>query len=294
MNNHPTYLLASRLVPNVLITFTTLYSLCLLSACVAYNDQCSADTSSIIGHSEVLFDIRPQFIRAREAPIGNLVADSIMRSGRGAAAEIPHFAIIDAGAFSTATACGTRSFIERGPISSDDISYLVGENVPLVIVELNKVQVKRMLERAVSGMGDTTSESEATQFLQVSAELNFEINCDNLPHQFLPDGEEFAGLRIDDSMVFFTDGSSEVDLASWPTERPIYIATTQNLADGAQDHRAIADGFVAREISKPLYLVVGEYIELKSPILLEDVITRTIVGQDNQQGRIRPWKNCFP
>lgn len=260
-----------------------------LPACPAYNSQCTYEESVTLGYSDVPLDIRPVMLRAREAPAGNLVADAIMRAALDEATDRADLAVIPAGAFSTATPCGPRDELPLGILTSADIAHLLGLGEPLVVLELQPPQVKAMLERSVAALGDRVAELEAVHFLQVSAQLNFEVNCDNLAWASTPDGTVRPGARVDARVVYI----GGVSLEAW-SGRPIYLVTTEALAGGILGYDDLGQAPIVRRLGVPLHVAVGKHIDRLSPLRAEDVVTSSVpAGVDGQRGRIRTWPNCM-
>ena len=261
-----------------------LFCVCLMAGCVNYNNTCKQSDSTVIGHSEVLFDLRPELLRSREAPIGNLVADSLFYAANNQAGAEADLAIVPATIFKTSTGCGNREFIERGDITKGDLTALFGtESIPLVTIEVTSSQLKKILEISVSSLGDPLAESEAISFLQVSAQLAFTVDCEQQAHITASDGSEYAGMRIDNSLVLIGPEGHEITLENWDSNTPIHIVTTQDLAAGQNVYNFLAEANVIATLSHDLASVVESYISEIAPITSEKL----------SGGRIRLLDNCY-
>ncbi len=262
-----------------------LFCVYLIAGCVNYNNTCKQGDSTVIGHSEVLFDLRPELLRSREAPIGNLVADSLFYAANNQAGAEADFAIVPASVFKTNAVCGTRDFIERGDITKGDLAALFGsESIPLVTIETTAGELKKILESSVSALGDPLAEPEAINFLQVSSQLSFTVDCKQQAHLVAADGSEYAGMRIDNSLVLIGQKGHEITLENWNTSTPIYIVTTKALANSSEGAYSLATAAtIVANLEDDLATVAENYITDISPITEEK-----LAG-----GRIRLLDNCY-
>ena len=255
---------------------------CLSQGCVNYNASCAKSDQTIIGHSEVLFDLRPELLRSREAAIGNLVADSLFYAANNQAGAEANLAIIPAGIFKTTTKCGTRDFIERGVLTKGDLIDLFGEEkISLVTIEVSQTQFKKILEEAVAPLGDPLAEQEARQFLQVSAQLTFTVDCAQQAHLVAADGSEYAGMRVDNSLVAIGPKGHETTLDNWQPDTPIRLITTSDLAAGKDGYAFLSAAPVAATLTTDLLQAVEKYIAEITPITSGKLVQERINLLDN-------------
>ncbi len=264
------------LLPLICLYFT--------AGCVNYNNSCEKSDGTVIGHSEVLFDLRPELLRSREAPIGNLVADSLFYAANNQAGAEADFAIVPASLFKTKAACGTRDFIERGDITKGDLAALFGnESIPLVTIEILPGGLKKILESSVAALGDPLAEPEAINFLQVSSQLSFTVDCRQQAHLVAADGSEYAGMRIDNALVLIGQKGHEVTLENWDPNTSLHIVTTKDLADSSEGYALATAATIVANLDQDLATVVEDYIGDLSPITADK-----LAG-----GRIRLLDNCY-
>lgn len=265
------------------------------AGCVAYNSSCALDDSQVIAQSDVAFDLRADFLRTREAPIGNLVADAIYYAANNDGHEA-NLAVIPAAQFSNLGICGVREEIPRGNLTSNDISYLLQEqeDPSLVIIEMTPQDLKRLLERSVSALGDPAAEQQAGFFLQVSDQLKFAVDCSQQANQTFSDGSEYAGMRIDDTTVFLGKSGHEITLENWLTDEPIKVATTADLASGNYGYDFLNSLPQAATLTTNLTAAVNSYLENNiSPVTAEKISSHGDTPTEGRYGRIRLSDNCF-
>ena len=85
-----------------------------LTGCLAYNVECPSDDSAVLGRTESLLDLRRTFLRTREAPIGNLIADAFYDHMRAQfQPDDKVIAVVNAGSIRDRNDCRITEFIER-------------------------------------------------------------------------------------------------------------------------------------------------------------------------------------
>jgi 2',3'-cyclic-nucleotide 2'-phosphodiesterase (5'-nucleotidase family) len=168
--------------------------------CVEFN-QCEEDRLARLGTVALDLDVRESVVRTQETPIGDLVADGLFAVAdtlcQEGLAPCPDFAIQNAGGLRQETACGSRDAIEVGPLYERDIKDLMPFENQLLVVTLTGADVKRVLERAVSALGQAGQGGRSGSFLQVSG-ISFEVDCALPPQALAPDQSAIAseGSRV--------------------------------------------------------------------------------------------------
>ncbi len=198
-----------------------------LPSCLAYNPECEPDNTEIIGYTDTLLDLRQSFVRTREAPIGNLVADSFLEHFGGQA----DIALVNSGSIAESVDCDSSGFIDRGPIRMGQISNMLPYDNQVVRVQMSGADIRQALEHAVARLGLPGESGAATRFLQV-AKLHFTVNCARAAQ-----GDGVVGQRIGTPIKILNTLGEWVDLDENEGGTPqLYsVATTSFLADGGDD-----------------------------------------------------------
>lgn len=218
------------------------------TGCLAYNDTCQPDTSEPLATLERSLDVRPQTLRTRETPAGNLIADAVL--ARTAGADI---ALIPAGALSANTACGPREFVERGPLRLGDVTALLPSDDTVVVLSITSEDLKRALERSASALASPAPPFEG--FLQVSG-LLFTVDCAESAQTLTGDGKAilFPGARVSEAGILL-DG---VALAPAQTIR---VATLRSVSQGAYAFVDLSrTGTLLLDTNERVSSVVAEYL----------------------------------
>jgi 2',3'-cyclic-nucleotide 2'-phosphodiesterase (5'-nucleotidase family) len=222
---HP---LATNLTPARGLAFAILALL--LPACVEFN-ECVEDRGGLVGQAAIDLDVREKIVRTQETPIGNLVADSLLVTGKSLCVAggfpCPVIALQNAGGLREETACGTREQIEAGSVWERDIVDLMPFENELVIVRLTGDDIKLALERSVSQLGRIGEAGAAGYFLQVAG-LSYTVDCAGEPQAIAGDqsGIDNVGTRVTDIML--TDAAVPVPLdlaAEYEVALNSFIAT---------------------------------------------------------------------
>ncbi|MBE3598215.1 MAG: 5'-nucleotidase C-terminal domain-containing protein [Limnochordaceae bacterium] len=192
--------------------------------------QLSEQMDVVIGQTAVELDARNVTVRAREAPLGNLVADAI-RDAVGA-----QLAITNGGGIRT------NAVLPAGPIRRKDVvAWLPFGNV-VVKLELTGAQIRSALENGVSQV-----EKLAGRFPQVSG-LRFGF-----------DPSRPAGQRV----TWVEAGGKPLD------ETATYVvATNDYMANGGDGYEALKGGKVLVDAAAgPIMAdVVARYIESRGTV----------------------------
>lgn len=144
------------------------------SGCVAYNPDCEPDDTSVVGRTDTILDLRPELIRTREAPVGNLVSDAYYAHLRADGARA---AVVNAGSIHDRTECQVAEIIDRGPIRLGQLAGMLPIDNLVVLVEVSETELWDVLEHSVARLGDLGDAGIAGRFLQVS-HLRFDVDCD--------------------------------------------------------------------------------------------------------------------
>jgi len=258
----------------------TMIALCAtLAGCLDFNLDCPPDNTEVVGRTETLLDLRHSFLRTREAPVGNMIADAFYDHMR------PQFqpddlviAIINTGSIRDRNDCRVTEFIDRGPVTLGQVADMLPFDNNVVVAEVAERDLWRMLEHAVARLGDPGEGGLAGQFLQVS-HLEFAVDCDL---RAAVDDEQL-GLRVTRIQIRDADGNlgTALDRADLTSTRRYKVVTNSFLAEGG-------DGYVDMFAKQPLpedieradFLVVANYIADRTPVT------------PTTEGRINLESNC--
>ena len=217
-----------------------------LCGCQVFNDSCPVGTPEVWGKGlPTDLDIRKEYIRQCEAPVGNFIADAILNYDYNVDLGDSHIhvALINAGAIRDGVACGSttssRDRIPKGPITDQDILQLLPFSDTVVIVKMKGSQLKRVLEHSVSSLNLSGELGQEGHFLQVAGKdgISIEIDCSK-PAQTLNEtgmGIVTPGERI----VSMRYGKNDIEII--PTG-DYYVATLDYLV--GDDDGVPNDGFV--------------------------------------------------
>jgi 2',3'-cyclic-nucleotide 2'-phosphodiesterase (5'-nucleotidase family) len=171
-------------------------------ACAVYNDSCPVTDPQVWGQINVELDIRREFIRQCEAPVGNFVADAMLNydyglkdvDATGVPRDVsPSVALINAGAIRESVVCGQgnekRESIPRGPVTDQDIFQLLPFVDTIVVIKMTGSQLEEVLEWGVSGLNLPGDDSAEGHFLQMAGEGKIEVNVDCAGDPQTLDGE---------------------------------------------------------------------------------------------------------
>ncbi len=233
-----------------------------LAGCVAFNPDCPADETALIGRTETLLDLRRSFVRTREAPIGNLITDAFYDHLAAEFGSQPGFAVVNAGAIRDRTDCETREFIDRGPVTLGQIADMLPFDNRVVLVEVSERDLWRALEHSVARLGDPGEAGLAGQFLQVS-HLRFTVDCAQPAAQSSVVGQRITRLFIADA----SGNEQELSRASVSDTNRYRIATNSFLADGNDGYTGLfARQAIPAELERPDFVVVANYIADHTPV----------------------------
>jgi hypothetical protein len=175
-------------------------------SCAVYNDSCPITTPRMLGSINVDLDIRKDYVRQCEAPIGNFFADALLNYRYGVidnGVEVPvQLALFNAGGIRAEVKCGelgdTRETIHKGPITDQDLFQVMPFLTnTVVIVKLRGEQLIEVLERSVSAhckAENPDCNSPKGYFLQISgnfdntgkAQIKVTVDCSKDPQTLNP------------------------------------------------------------------------------------------------------------
>ena len=219
-------------------------------ACQVFNESCPVTTPEVWGRGlSVDLDIREEFVRQCEAPVGNFLADALRLFPYGLTDDgnpvTVRLGLINAGAIRDEVVCGEagsrRDRIPQGPITDQDIFQLLPfYEDSVVVVRMTGAQIERVLERSVSSLTLSGEEGQEGHFLHVSGQqgVQVDVNCAGAA-QTLADGGKAVGTA-GDRIVAVCLGQSCTPLD--PTA-VVYVATLDFLV-GKDDQEVPNDGFV--------------------------------------------------
>lgn len=256
-------------------TASTIGVLCSLvwtgSGCVEFN-ECAEDRGALVGQAAIDLDVREKIVRTQEAPVGNLVADSLLVTGKSLCAAggfpCPVLAFQNAGGLREETACGTREQIEAGSIWERDVLDLMPFENELVVVRLTGEDIRLALERSVSQLGRIGEAGAAGSFLQVAG-LSFTADCAFEPQVLAGDQSRIdaPGARI--SNVLLTEFDPPVALVD---EDEYEVAMNSFIATGR-------DGFLSFLLRDENGVVLTDGAGDPAPKLVRDQdVVRTAEG----------------
>jgi hypothetical protein len=227
-------------------------------ACEVFNDSCPVTTPEIWGQINVDLDIRRDYVRRCEAPVGNFMADALLNfdydlqdPDTGGPINV-RVALFNAGAIRDEVRCGgaepeTRERIPKGAVTDQDLYQLMPfYQDAVVVVKMKGSQLLRVLERGVSSLTLEGQLSAEGHFLQVAGELGIQVDVDCSGNAQTLDSEakniENAGSRI--KLVQIGENSFIDPGDPGSLEGIFYVATLDYLV-GTDDHEVPNDGFVA-------------------------------------------------
>jgi hypothetical protein len=227
------------------------------SACEVFNDSCPVTTPEVWGQINVDLDIRRDYVRRCEAPVGDFMADALLNfeydlkdPDTGGAINV-RVALFNAGAIRDEVRCGeageTRERIPRGAVTDQDIYQLMPfYQDAVVVVKMKGGQLLKVLERGVSSLTQAGQLSAEGHFLQVAGELGIQVDvdCSGAEQTLTSDAKSIkdAGSRIKLVQIGETSIIDPGDAGS--LEGIFYVATLDYLV-GTDDNGVPNDGFVA-------------------------------------------------
>jgi 2',3'-cyclic-nucleotide 2'-phosphodiesterase (5'-nucleotidase family) len=233
-------------------------------ACLVYNDSCPVTNPEVWGLISVDLDIRRPYVRQCEAPVGNFLADALLRypynlRDEGAPVTV-RVGLINGGAIRDKVSCGesgtSRECIPRGPVIDQDLYQLLPfYEDSVVVVRLTGAQLRRVMERAVSSLGASGSEGQRGYYLHVAAERGVKVEVDCARQAQTLNVEGTAVEQVGQRVTGFCIGSQPclelIDDASY------YVATLDFVT--GQDAGGIPnDGFLA--FHEPGVVVLQTYL----------------------------------
>jgi len=249
--------------------------LLLAGACAVYNESCPITNPEVWGLISVDLDIRKAYVRQCEAPVGNFLADALLNYPYGLRdgdADVPvRVAVINGGAIRDKVICGeagaSRERIPRGPITDQDVFQLLPfYEDSVVVVRMNGLQLRKVLERAVSSLGTSGSEGQRGYYLHVAAErgVQVQVDCSLTPQTLSPDATIILqeGTRV-------TSACIGTPCAPLLDDGTYYVAMLDYMV-GEDDNGVPNDGFVA--LHEPDIKVLQTYL----PVI--DVVKAWIQG----------------
>lgn len=192
-----------------------------------FNDPCSASTR-IVGETTVELDVTKATLRSRQAPMGDLVADSVLAAS---ATEGAVAAIQNAGSIRPELCRGgERTSIPAGPMSEADVEDLLPFENVATIVTLDGRELRSALERAVSALPEETE----GWFVQVAG-LSFAADCTRQRQVLSNDGTAVVteGDRV---------SSIVVGGLAWSSSGSYTIVTNDYVAAGEDGFLSMRDG----------------------------------------------------
>ena len=228
-----------------------------LGACEVFNDSCPVTTPEVWGQINVDLDIRRDYVRRCEAPVGNFMADALLNfdydlqdPDTGGDINV-RVALFNAGAIRDEVRCGeageTRERIPKGAVTDQDIYQLMPfYQDAVVVVKMKGGQLLKVFEHAVSSLTLEGSLSAEGHFLQVAGELGIQVDvdCSGDAQTLTSDAKniESAGSRI--KLVQIGE-SSVIDPGDPATLDGIFYVATLDYLVGIDEHGVPNDGFVA-------------------------------------------------
>jgi hypothetical protein len=229
----------------------------LTAACEVFNDSCPVTTPEVWGQINVDLDIRRDYIRRCEAPVGNFLADALLhfeydlQDPETQAGINVRVALINAGAIRDEVRCGeageTRERIPKGAVTDQDIYQLLPfYQDAVVVVKMTGGQLLKVLERGVSSLTMEGSLSAEGYFLQLAGELGIQVDVDCSGGAQTLDADakiiQEPGSRI--KLVQIGE-SSIIDPGDPGSLGGIFYIATLDYLVGANDKGVPNDGFVA-------------------------------------------------
>jgi hypothetical protein len=226
------------------------------TACEVFNDSCPVTTPEVWGQINVDLDIRRDFVRRCEAPVGNFLADALLNFQYGL--QDPEtqgdinvrVALFNAGAIRDEVRCGeageTRERIPKGAVTDQDIYQLMPfYQDAVVVVKMKGGQLLKVLERGVSSLTLAGTLSAEGHFLQVAGELGIQVDvdCSGDAQTLTSDAKN---IQADGSRIKLVQigESSVIDPGDPLTQEGIFYVATLDYLVGTDDSGVPNDGFV--------------------------------------------------
>lgn len=182
-----------------------------------------------VARSEVALDGRQDpGVRTQETNLGNLMADSLMDTGRRNAEEYgvpePQIGIQNGGGIRNG------SLLPEGPVTAlDTYSIAAFANQVAVVPDVPRAQVKELLEHGVSALPNADG-----AFMQVGG-VNFAYDPEGTAQEVDADGEVLTqGTRVRNAILH--DGTVIVDDGETVEGEPISVATNDFSASGGDSY----------------------------------------------------------
>jgi 2',3'-cyclic-nucleotide 2'-phosphodiesterase (5'-nucleotidase family) len=231
-------------------------------ACEVFNDSCPVTTPEVWGQINVDLDIRRDYVRRCEAPVGNFLADSLLNFEydlQDPETDPPgldinvRVALFNAGAIRDEVRCGaageTRERIPKGAVTDQDVYQLMPfYQDAVVVVKMKGGQFLKVLERGVASLHLEGKLSAEGHFLHVAGEsgIQVDVDCSGDPQTLDSEGINITapGSRIKRVQI---GESSVIDPDAVPPEgldNIFYVATLDYLV-GTDDNGVPNDGFAA-------------------------------------------------
>jgi 2',3'-cyclic-nucleotide 2'-phosphodiesterase (5'-nucleotidase family) len=214
-------------------------------------------TPEVWGQINVDLDIRRDYVRRCEAPVGNFMADALLnfqydlQDPETGGDIIVRVALFNAGAIRDEVRCGeageTRERIPKGAVTNQDIYQLMPfYQDAVVVVKMTGGQLLKVLERGVSSLELEGKLSAEGHFLQVAGErgIQVDVDCNGTAQTLTSDAKNIQvdGSRI--GLVQIGDTSTIDPGDPGSLDRVFYVATLDYLV-GSDDNDVPNDGFVA-------------------------------------------------
>lgn len=148
--------------------------------CVAFNTECTPpidEPEQVVAYLHEAVPISRAVVRRQESALGGAMADAYMAALADFSPR-PVLALENAGAIRDAGLCTTREQLPRGAVDRRVLRDVVPFSNELVVVELTYAELFNVLEHGVATLTDA---SPSGQFLQVSDELAYEVDCARTP-----------------------------------------------------------------------------------------------------------------
>ncbi len=254
-------------------------------ACEVFNESCPITTPEVWGKGlSVDLDIREEYVRQCEAPVGNFLADGlrmypyeIFYEGDPIQVQV---GLINAGAIRDEVVCGAagsrRERIPQGPITDQDIYQLLPfYEDSVVVVRMKGSQLERVLERGVSSLTLPGDQGQEGHFLQVSGRrgIQIEVDCNGQPQTLSSDGKaiETPGERIR-SICLGSDPCTPIEPSG------TYHVAALDYMVGTDDQGVPNDGFVGFHYQAPDEDFAPEVLQTYLPVI--DVVREWLVGYE--------------
>lgn len=218
------------------------------SGCLAYNAECPADETTVVGYADAPFGLQRHVIRTREAAIGNLVTEAFYEQAR--ASQAVDVALVPAGSIHDHSQCEMTPALGPGAIRQGDLSDMLPDGNKVVVVALPEADLWRALEHGVAHLGSPGELGVSPRFLHVS-HLRIHVDCSRIAASAGIDGSRVVSID-------FIDGAgTSVPLDRGSPTRTLNVVTNTFLMDGYDGFRWFGDQIAEL---KSEFEIVGDYI----------------------------------